>query len=202
MNTKNQLFPDPQLKNGGMRLTRLDDIGQGRCLDGSPGGYYYRSATTNRALHKWLIFLEAGQWCASSDFCAAYHNNITCGSASLPLADTFDGILSRDPNTNPHFYDYHHVFVKSCDGGAFLGSRTEPVEYEGREIYLQGSLLLRRVCAWSLTQSIHLYEFRTVLNVPKKVEPNYFPNITALTITATDSPSTLLNFVKLFWCLR
>lgn len=35
------------------------------CLDGSPGGFYYRAGKVN----KWLVFHQGGGWCSSHDEC-------------------------------------------------------------------------------------------------------------------------------------
>ena len=34
-----------------------------RCLDGSPGGYYYRPASSAAAVNKWKFHFMGGGWC-------------------------------------------------------------------------------------------------------------------------------------------
>ena len=39
------------------------------CNDGSPGGYYYREATTREDGDKWIFYLEGGGWCWNDTSC-------------------------------------------------------------------------------------------------------------------------------------
>ena len=39
-----------------------------RCLDGSPGVYFYR-ASANKSATQWLFFLEGGGGCTSKETC-------------------------------------------------------------------------------------------------------------------------------------
>ena len=39
------------------------------CNDGSPGGYYYREATTREDGDKWIFYLEGGGWCWNQTSC-------------------------------------------------------------------------------------------------------------------------------------
>ena len=39
------------------------------CNDGSPGGYYYREATTQEDGDKWIFYLEGGGWCWNQTSC-------------------------------------------------------------------------------------------------------------------------------------
>ena len=46
-----------------MQLTKLTGYSGARCLDGSPGSYYY---TPGRSPDKFLIFMQGGGWCYPS----------------------------------------------------------------------------------------------------------------------------------------
>eukprot|EP01012_Entosiphon_sulcatum_P006106 TRINITY_DN12849_c0_g1_i3.p1 TRINITY_DN12849_c0_g1~~TRINITY_DN12849_c0_g1_i3.p1 ORF type:complete len:500 (+),score=54.03 TRINITY_DN12849_c0_g1_i3:1395-2894(+) len=99
------------------------------CLDGTPGGFYYRQGSPKNA-SKWVIWLEGGGWC---------YNNVSCEERRSRLANlgTLRGrprqraiklhFGSADPATNPDFHDWTHVIVAYCDGTSFLGNREQPL---------------------------------------------------------------------------
>ena len=47
----------------------VDELGA-RCLDGSPGGFYYRPASTAAAKRKWKFHFQGGAWCSDAASCA------------------------------------------------------------------------------------------------------------------------------------
>ena len=54
------------------------------CNDGSPGGYYYREATTREDGDKWIFYLEGGGWCWNQTSCVRRCCSIV-SSCVLPL---------------------------------------------------------------------------------------------------------------------
>eukprot|EP00301_Raphidiophrys_heterophryoidea_P024970 c8262_g1_i1.p1 GENE.c8262_g1_i1~~c8262_g1_i1.p1 ORF type:complete len:495 (+),score=88.75 c8262_g1_i1:63-1547(+) len=129
-----------------MRLYQLPPTTDALCLDGTPAAFYHSPATANEGLHKWLIFLEGISWCDTPASCASRSHGTHGSTHRLPKIHVASGILSRDPETNPVFYNFHHVFIKSCDGGGFLGNRDEALTYaDGTKLYFRGQLIIQRV---------------------------------------------------------
>ena len=64
-----------------------------------------------------------GGWCFSTADC--YARSTTQFGTTTVWAETaeFFGIFSDDPDINPDFYNWNHVFVIYCDGGLFAGER-------------------------------------------------------------------------------
>eukprot|EP00300_Choanocystis_sp_HF-7_P024254 c25670_g1_i1.p1 GENE.c25670_g1_i1~~c25670_g1_i1.p1 ORF type:complete len:488 (+),score=83.61 c25670_g1_i1:54-1466(+) len=116
------------------------------CLDGSPPAYYYSPASTNRGLHNWLIGLESQEICNSADDCLRVSQSDQGSSLNMPPSLSDTGVFARDPVKNPTFFDAHHVFIKSCDGGAFLGHATFSTR-SGETLTSKGADILRVVIA-------------------------------------------------------
>ena len=99
-----------------------------RCLDGSPFGYYLRRSSSNENSRKWIFYLEGGGLCVEPIDCKIRQNSDQ-GSSSfwdsthIPKNSELQDILSDNPEENPHFYDYNHVFLKYCSGDTWTGSR-------------------------------------------------------------------------------
>jgi hypothetical protein len=115
------------------------------CLDGTPGAFYLaRGADAN----KWVIWHEGKGWCLSDADCAARALSTdgrggwaasgwpaTPGclpptllfAAGLPCPAQATCQLSPDAALNPAFHSFNMVFVKTCDGGSFTGSRDDPI---------------------------------------------------------------------------
>jgi hypothetical protein len=105
-----------------MQLTKLTGYSGARCLDGSPGSYYY---TPGRSPDKFLIFMQGGGWCYPSaalwtpedtDSNCLWRSKGGLGS-SLNLAPARNrpgGMLSADPAQSP-FADYGLLLVNYCE---------------------------------------------------------------------------------------
>eukprot|EP00039_Didymoeca_costata_P000833 m.47445 g.47445 ORF g.47445 m.47445 type:complete len:109 (-) comp10501_c0_seq2:882-1208(-) len=48
---------------------------KGRCMDGTPPGYYYAPATAPASTNNWIIELEGGGDCATQDSCESKVHN-------------------------------------------------------------------------------------------------------------------------------
>lgn len=110
------------------------------CLDGSPPAYYFREGS-GTGKDKWLLHLVGGGWCffeefgllgSSMEFMGCYErsnmtwndNNSTVGTTRyLPATIYEGGIFSDNPERNPHFYNWNHVYIIYCDGFSFAGDR-------------------------------------------------------------------------------
>ena len=130
-----------------------------RCLDGTPGSYYFRKSSNTK---KYFLFHEGGGWCSPDvpftggvgiDHC--YNRSLGSSGSSkynsaikpLPLAGTSGAYFSYDNSTNPILFDANSVLINYCDGGAFSGRRREPMTILGRSLYFQGSFMLDAVAA-------------------------------------------------------
>jgi hypothetical protein len=121
-----------------------------RCLDGSPAAFYI----IRNPIDKWVIFLKGGGWCYTLDDCVGRSGTADGSSTgySLPFnpAEGGNGILSSDPDRNPHFYNWNLVFVPYCDGGSFAGNNPTPVVHSGETLYFRGHLNFRAVIDYLL----------------------------------------------------
>ncbi|CAO1944110.1 unnamed protein product, partial [Urochloa humidicola] len=105
------------------------------CLDGSPAGYHLRRGCGSGA-HNWLIYLEGGGWCNTTQSCFERKTS-RFGSSRFMRAVKFSGILSNDHLENPDFYDWNIVVVRYCDGASFAGD-AEGEDLDGNKIFFLG----------------------------------------------------------------
>jgi len=127
-----------------LRLFDEAEMPGARCLDGSMAGYYFRAGDPER----YLIFLEGNGWCYDHN-CEAPTVNRTidnCRSRSLgrygsskffPATQDsgLTGHLSADPQENPVFHNWTLVYVPTCDGASFTGSKViDGVHFKGTDI--------------------------------------------------------------------
>uniref|UniRef100_K3XJK6 Pectin acetylesterase n=1 Tax=Setaria italica TaxID=4555 RepID=K3XJK6_SETIT len=105
------------------------------CLDGSPPGYHLRRGFGSGA-HNWLIYLQGGAWCNTTQSCSERKRS-SLGSSKFMRALKFSGILSNDHLENPDFYDWNIVVVRYCDGASFAGD-AEGEDLDGTKLFFRG----------------------------------------------------------------
>lgn len=101
-----------------------------RALDGSGGIYYLRRNTSST---QWVFFLQGGGLCVEPIDCS-HRKNSSQGSTDpgywgpefFPGTDGGQDILKRDPELNPYFWTFNHVFLPYVSGDTWSGERTEP----------------------------------------------------------------------------
>ena len=113
-------------------LVLLREYENAKCLDGTPFGYYVRRAnplSENR--EKWIVFLQGGGLCVEPIDCIIRKNNSEGRGSSSYWESTFNpgesglqDIVSDDPNINPYFYNFNHVYLRYCSGDTWTGTRT------------------------------------------------------------------------------
>lgn len=105
-------------------LHLLSDAGQGRCLDGSPGGFYWRRGDPDR----FLVVLNGGGWCYDLEDC--FDRSKTSLGTSTKWTSTIegDGISNGDLSGNP-FANFSVAYLYYCDGASFASNREDPVPY-------------------------------------------------------------------------
>ena len=137
-----------------MQLTKLSEYSDARCLDGSPGSYYFGSGSSNN----FLVFMNGGGWCYPSaapytpedtDSNCLWRSHGRLGSSlrqPLTSARPTTGMLSTDPAQSP-FADWALININYCDGGSFTGWRRDPVLQNGTSVYYRGRAILDAVIA-------------------------------------------------------
>ncbi|KAG9340475.1 hypothetical protein JZ751_021588 [Albula glossodonta] len=78
------------------------------CNDGTPAGYYLKESKGSR---RWLIFLEGGWYCFNKENCDSRYETMRrlMSSTQWPLTKTGTGILSPQPEENPHWWNANMV---------------------------------------------------------------------------------------------
>lgn len=119
----------------------------GRCLDGSPAGYYYGAPlSTGGDTTKWSIFLKGGGACSTEQACKARAvMKKGLGSSTFWTEGEFGGgFTSNDSASNPDFYDGHRVYVPYCTGDVHSGTRTNATA-ETWGLWFDGHLNFARI---------------------------------------------------------
>ncbi|KAG5832654.1 palmitoleoyl-protein carboxylesterase notum1a [Anguilla rostrata] len=111
------------------------------CNDGTPAGYYLKESKGSR---RWLIFLEGGWYCFNKENCDSRYETMRrlMSSSQWPLTKTGTGILSPQPEENPHWWNANMVLVPYCSSDVWSGAsaRTERSHYA-----FMGSLIIKEV---------------------------------------------------------
>ena len=117
------------------------------CLAGSPPGYYYRESANKTAFK---IHLQGGGWCFSAQDCY-WRSQQALGDSSfwLPVSNgtalATQGLLSNDPAINPRTHDWTDIYVMYCNGASWTSNQTDPLVYNGTELWFRGRANLRAV---------------------------------------------------------
>ena len=163
-----------------LSLELLDEQTDGKCIDGTPAGYYLRIAVNKKnqtpaepytsnernddLSDNWILYLEGGAWC---------YNDIDCYLRSFEdlgssknyhrlLPDRFGGLLAKDDDLNYPFSTYNLVYVKYCDGNTFAGNREDPVYVNSKPLYFRGKRVKERVLE-SLLKRTHFYDAENII---------------------------------------
>jgi hypothetical protein len=110
------------------------------CLDGSPGGLYYWPGTGN---HKSSVIFsqQGGGLCTSLKTCYQRSKTDLGSTKSDPPTQPdseLQGFLSRNCTINPHFCEFSVFYLRYCSGDLFSGSRDQPAQYQGTNLYFKG----------------------------------------------------------------
>lgn len=110
-----------------------------KCLDGSPGGYYFDPSPNPDFKDDWIIYTEWGGWCYEIADC--YERSKTLFGSSTQWSETktiLYGPMSDNNVTNPTFSNFNRVYMAYCDGASFSGNRENPISYNNSLIYYRG----------------------------------------------------------------
>ncbi|CAD8141946.1 unnamed protein product [Paramecium pentaurelia] len=130
---------------------------QAVCLDGSLGSYYFQKGY-KEGKNKFLIHFEGGDLILGSSEEEYFRNAIlkqgTLYGSSLnrALSQDFDGLLSQNQSQNINFYNWNIIYINSCDGTGHQGYRQDAIDYEQKNIYFRGELIIRSIIAEYSTQ--------------------------------------------------
>lgn len=92
-----------------------------RCLDGSPGGFYWRPASQSENSSRWVFNLEGGGECIDLKSCTERNGTALGGSGQWPKTTQLYQHQSADPKQNPDMHTWNQVFIKYCSGDLHMG---------------------------------------------------------------------------------
>ena len=132
-----------------------------KCLDGSPGAYYYDLSPSTLNSKDWVFSLEGGGECVTREDCASRaKGNLGSSDAYLPEMNMTHTIQSRE-DYNP-FSVYNFVYVKYCSGDLHMGQQDpqNDVSTIGGDMYFSGHRILSAIIS---DLSDHLKDAETIV---------------------------------------
>ncbi|XP_033823027.1 inactive palmitoleoyl-protein carboxylesterase notum1b [Periophthalmus magnuspinnatus] len=121
------------------------------CNDGSPAGYYLKQSKGSK---RWLVFLEGGWYCFNRQTCNSRYETMRrlMSSTKWPASRTGTGILSPQPEENPHWWNANMVFIPYCSSDVWSGATPK----SGHADYaFMGSLIIQEVINELLTKGLN-----------------------------------------------
>eukprot|EP00039_Didymoeca_costata_P023992 m.8921 g.8921 ORF g.8921 m.8921 type:complete len:400 (+) comp3973_c0_seq1:26-1225(+) len=120
--TSSSLFGEEALKADQMVRHLFPPLaasqGCGRCLDGSPAGYYLKEKKQSRG---WVIYLQGGGLCLKKEDCERrVHGNLG-SSKNWSLTHVDNANVLSDNHDNP-FMNFSKVYVPYCSGDTYTGT--------------------------------------------------------------------------------
>uniref|UniRef100_A0A3Q3B859 Notum, palmitoleoyl-protein carboxylesterase n=1 Tax=Kryptolebias marmoratus TaxID=37003 RepID=A0A3Q3B859_KRYMA len=147
-NLAQSLYPcsAPKLEQD-MKLHFLQNVSV-TCNDGSPAGYYMKESKGSR---RWLLFLEGGWYCFNKQTCDSRYETMKNLMSSTKWPQTKRGILSPQPEENPHWWNANMVFISYCSSDVWSGAspKTNQSDYA-----FMGSLIVKEVVNELLTKGL------------------------------------------------
>ena len=108
-----------------------------KCLDGTPGGYYFRKGV-GQSVDRFLLILVGSGWCTSLESCKARAATAVGSSSDWESIVHGYGMANASSTGNRDFFDWSVAYVAACDGAFFLGDRPQPppngLHFRGRAI--------------------------------------------------------------------
>lgn len=115
-----------------------------RCMDGSPGGFYWKHASSEKSKNNWIIHLQGGGECDTPQRCLDLKLT-ALGSSNLfsqthgfygdvdvqthndndHITVSTDVLLNTRQDMNPDFYDWNMVFVPYCSQDLWVGTKKQ-----------------------------------------------------------------------------
>ena len=130
-------------------LTSSNDADVTRCLDGSEAVLYYSEG--HKRSRDLLLYLQPGGYCTSDVECKLRCQlaPFLCEAPETAILGDQHGLLSGDPEVNPHFRKFHRVIVPYCSGDMFAGRQTwlEADGWPDNRLAFHGKRILHNVIA-------------------------------------------------------
>ncbi|KAK2815791.1 hypothetical protein Q5P01_026258 [Channa striata] len=121
------------------------------CNDGSSAGYYIKESKGSK---RWLLFLEGGWYCFNRQTCDSRYETMRglMSSTKWPQTRRGTGILSPQPEENPHWWNANMVFIPYCSSDVWSGAtpKTDQSDYA-----FMGSLIIAEVVNELLTKGLN-----------------------------------------------
>eukprot|EP00927_Polykrikos_kofoidii_P066834 TRINITY_DN62396_c0_g1_i1.p1 TRINITY_DN62396_c0_g1~~TRINITY_DN62396_c0_g1_i1.p1 ORF type:complete len:394 (-),score=57.59 TRINITY_DN62396_c0_g1_i1:47-1228(-) len=119
---------DPDDKSYGDQVLLLSAMTSyhAMCLDSTAPIYYWRKGT-GEGTGKWHIHYEGNGWCQNLTDCKDRMKGKGGSNKAYLHVDKLAlnmGYLSNDPAVNPMMHNWNVAFLRSCDGGFFLGNKS------------------------------------------------------------------------------
>ncbi|KAK7386835.1 hypothetical protein VNO78_27173 [Psophocarpus tetragonolobus] len=111
------------------------------CLDGSAPAYHFDKGF-GEGINNWIVHIEGGGWCSDVESCL-YRKDTSLGSSKQMGELYFTGILNKEQEYNPDFYNWNRVKVRYCDGSSFTGD-VEEVD-PTNNLYFRGARIFSAV---------------------------------------------------------
>ncbi|XP_040892322.1 inactive palmitoleoyl-protein carboxylesterase notum1b isoform X1 [Toxotes jaculatrix] len=149
-NLAQSLYPcSAQKLDQDMKLHFLKNVSV-TCNDGSPAGYYIKESKGSK---RWLLFLEGGWYCFNRQTCDSRYETMRrlMSSTKWPQTRRGTGILSPQPEENPHWWNANMVFIPYCSSDVWSGAtpKTDHSDYA-----FMGSLIIKEVVNELLTKGL------------------------------------------------
>lgn len=133
-------------KSTPLQLLSSEKYPLARCMDGSPGGYYYEPPDSAHAANAtiWIIELQGGGECATSKLCKKHDGTALATSDAFPRSVQMTKFLN-DASISRLGFTVHRVFVPYCSQDLWSGTRTSVSENETFGYYFSGRHILDAV---------------------------------------------------------
>ena len=125
------------------------DAFNARCLDGSPGGFYYRPSSSAASTRRWKFHFQGGAWCSTAASCVQRSQTPLGSSKAWPLTlgGAASGLMSASVNATGHdmgnpFGDWNFVWLAYCDGSSQTSDRADPWQVGNVTLHMRGRALL------------------------------------------------------------
>eukprot|EP01083_Nonionella_stella_P303747 1052613_1 len=116
---------------------------RGFCLDGSAPAFYYRPGT---AATKYQIYFEGGGFCFNYKDCSKRSQTKLGSSRTYKNYAWFNTeYLSTNQHMNPLSHNWNTLYIRQCDGMAYLANKRMITVFDKKRIYFEGFAILRNL---------------------------------------------------------
>ena len=110
------------------------------CNDGTPAVYYRSVYQRGEEMRNVLIYLPGGAMCVSERSCEerCTKTPYRCTTSGEWYKREDRGILSANPDINPHFYSWLKVYIHYCSSDLYVGNKRgtdDSMYFKGQHIF-------------------------------------------------------------------